>query len=67
MHKNQESVKTSRIGNSSMQITTEIYLQDELLINAELTYVYANTTTKKSTPIPAEWRTFLHSEVKSKE
>ncbi len=60
-------VRCSRVGNSSMQITTEIYLQDELLINAELTYVYANTTTKKSTSIPSEWREFLNSEVKLKE
>lgn len=52
-------VRCSRLGNSSMQITTEIYHGDELLVNAELTYVYANTATKKSTSIPAEWREVL--------
>ncbi|WP_108645341.1 acyl-CoA thioesterase [Polynucleobacter rarus] len=55
-------VRCSRLGNSSMTITTEIYLKYELLINAELTYVYANTATKKSAPIPTEWRSFLLSE-----
>jgi acyl-CoA thioester hydrolase len=52
-------VRCSRLGNSSMQITTEIYRQDELLIQAELTYVYANTSTKKSTSIPSDWREIL--------
>jgi acyl-CoA thioester hydrolase len=52
-------VRCSRLGNSSMQITTEIYRQDELLIQAELTYVYANSSTKKSTSIPSDWREIL--------
>lgn len=55
-------VRCSRLGNSSMEITTEIYLQDELLVKAELTYVYANTANKKSSPIPLEWRAFLLAE-----
>jgi acyl-CoA thioester hydrolase len=55
-------VLCSRLGNSSMEITTEIYLQDELLVKAELTYVYANTANKKSSPIPSEWREFLLAE-----
>jgi len=52
-------VRCSRLGNSSMQITTGIYRADELLISAELTYVYANTVTKKSVSIPTSWREIL--------
>lgn len=52
-------VRCSRLGNSSMQITTEIYRGEELLIHAELTYVYAHTETKKSTSIPLGWREIL--------
>jgi acyl-CoA thioester hydrolase len=52
-------VRCARLGKSSMQITTEIYLGQDLLVNADLTYVYANTETKKSTPIPQEWKNAL--------
>jgi acyl-CoA thioester hydrolase len=34
----------------------EIYVRDQHLISGELTYVYANTAQRKSTPIPDAWR-----------
>ena len=52
-------VRCAKLGNSSMQIQTEIYLGEVLLIDAQLTYVFANTSTKKSMPIPQEWKQVL--------
>jgi YbgC/YbaW family acyl-CoA thioester hydrolase len=46
----------SRIGNSSMVFTGDIFRGDELLISTELVYVFANPATQKSKPLPPALR-----------
>jgi YbgC/YbaW family acyl-CoA thioester hydrolase len=49
-------LKCTRVGNSSIQFTGDIYRGDERLITGELLYVFANPATQKSKPVPAELR-----------
>lgn len=48
-----------RIGNSSLTFTGAIFAGDELLITAELIYVFADPTTQKSKPVPDTLRQAL--------
>jgi YbgC/YbaW family acyl-CoA thioester hydrolase len=45
-------MKCSRIGNSSMLFEAGIYRGEDLLITAELIYVYADPATQTSRPVP---------------
>ncbi len=49
-------MKTSRIGNSSIQITGGIFRGDEHLISADLIYVFADPATQTSRPVPQALR-----------
>jgi len=49
-------LKCQRIGNSSIQFAGAIFCGDQLLITAELIYVYANPATQTSLPVPASLR-----------
>ena len=46
----------SRLGNSSMVFTGDIFRGDDLLISTELLYVFANPATQKSKPVPPALR-----------
>lgn len=52
-------LKCSRIGNSSMRFEAGIFRGDELLISAELIYVFADPTTQTSRPVPEALRQLL--------
>jgi acyl-CoA thioester hydrolase len=52
-------VRCSKIGNTSMTITLEIYSREQYLVSGEMLYVYVNTANQKSTPIPLEWVAML--------
>jgi YbgC/YbaW family acyl-CoA thioester hydrolase len=47
----------SRVGNSSMVFTGDIFRGDDWLISTELLYVFANPATQKSKPVPPALRT----------
>jgi YbgC/YbaW family acyl-CoA thioester hydrolase len=49
-------LKCNRIGNSSMGFSAAIFRAETLLISSELVYVYANTVTQTSMPLPAPLR-----------
>lgn len=53
-------LQCSRIGTSSMVFTGAIFRGDELLITAELIYVFADPLTQTSLPVPAALRDVLN-------
>ncbi len=52
-------LRCGRIGTSSMTFTGAIYRGDELLITAELIYVFADPASQTSRPVPAALRAML--------
>jgi YbgC/YbaW family acyl-CoA thioester hydrolase len=52
-------MKCARIGNSSMQFLGAIFRGEELLINCELLYVFADPATQTSKPVPPPLREML--------
>ncbi len=52
-------VRCARIGNSSMNFGAAVFRGDELLVSAELVYVFADPATQASRPIPQELRDAL--------
>lgn len=52
-------LRCERVGNSSMAFVGAIFRGDELLITADLVYVYADPVAKKSQPIPDPLRDML--------
>ncbi len=49
-------VRCAALGRSSARFIVEIHRGDEHLITGEMVYVYADTTARKSVPIPGQWR-----------
>lgn len=58
-------VRCAELGRSSMRFILEIYLDDQLLVSGEMTYVYADSRVRKSTPVPDQWRERLSAMEKS--
>jgi YbgC/YbaW family acyl-CoA thioester hydrolase len=54
-------VRTARIGNSSMLIACAVFRGDELLVQGELVYVFADPETQTSRPIPQQLRDVLEA------
>jgi YbgC/YbaW family acyl-CoA thioester hydrolase len=54
-------IRCARIGNSSIQFDAAIFRAEELLLTAELVYVYADPAAKKSMSVPQEFRQILES------
>src|SRR6185295_590214 len=54
-------VRCGRIGNSSMVFTGAAFRAEELLVSAELVYVFADPQTQSSKPIPNELRDVLQA------
>ena len=52
-------MRCRRIGNSSLQFEAGIFRGDDLLVSAELVYVFADPTTQKSKPVPEALRQAL--------
>ncbi len=52
-------MRCERIGNSSLQFRGGIFRGDELLVEGELIYVYADPATQKSRPVPQALRDTL--------
>ncbi len=52
-------IKTARIGNSSMVLAGGVFRGDELLVEGELVYVFANPATQTSLPVPPDLREVL--------
>ena len=46
------ALRCDRIGNSSMVFAGAIFRSDQLLVSCELVYVFADTTTQTSKPVP---------------
>jgi YbgC/YbaW family acyl-CoA thioester hydrolase len=53
------AVKCARIGNSSLLFQGAIFRGDQLLITADLVYVFADPATQTSKPVPAALREIL--------
>jgi YbgC/YbaW family acyl-CoA thioester hydrolase len=53
------ALRCGRIGTSSMTFTGAIYRGDELLITAELIYVFADPASQTSRPVPAALRDMI--------
>jgi YbgC/YbaW family acyl-CoA thioester hydrolase len=51
--------RCARIGNSSIQFQGAIFRGDELLVQSEILYVYANPATQTSQPVPPSLREAL--------
>jgi YbgC/YbaW family acyl-CoA thioester hydrolase len=54
-------IRNTRIGNSSMVFSAAVFRQDELLVSAELVYVFADPPTQRSKPVPQELRDVLQA------
>lgn len=54
-------VRCARIGSSSMLLSTAVFRADQLLVSAELVYVFADPATRTSKPIPQELRGVLEA------
>lgn len=54
-------VRCARVGNSSMVITAGVFRADELLVSAELVYVFADPATQTAKPVPQELRDVLQA------
>jgi len=52
-------IRCERIGNSSMLFAAGIFRGNELLVSAELVYVFADPATQTSKPVPEALRTLL--------
>ena len=52
-------LRCARIGNSSLQLVSGIFRGDELLVGAELVYVFADPVAKVSLPVPQVLRDLL--------
>lgn len=52
-------LRAARLGNSSFAMAGAIYRGDQLLITAELVYVFANPATQSARPIPPALRAIL--------
>lgn len=52
-------LKCERIGNSSMQFRGGVFRGEQLLVEGELIYVYADPATQKSQPVPPALRDML--------
>jgi YbgC/YbaW family acyl-CoA thioester hydrolase len=52
--------RCARIGNSSIQFQGAIFRGDELLVQSEILYVYADPATQKSQPVPPSLREALN-------
>lgn len=53
------ALKCERIGNSSMLFKGAIYRGHDLLVNAELTYVFADAVSQRPRPVPSALRQLL--------
>jgi len=53
------ALKCARIGNSSMAFTGAIFRGDELLVTADLVYVFADPATQRPSPVPQALRDIL--------
>jgi len=54
-------IQCARIGRSSMDFQCGIFLNDRLLVSAELVYVFADPATQKSKPVPDILRDMLQA------
>jgi YbgC/YbaW family acyl-CoA thioester hydrolase len=54
-------VRCARIGNSSLVFAAAVFRGEDLLVTAELTYVFADPATRKSQPVPQELRDALQA------
>ena len=54
-------IRSTRIGTSSMVFSAAVFRQDELLVSAELVYVFADPPTQTSKPVPQELRDVLQA------
>jgi len=54
-------IRCSRIGNSSFVFTAGVFKQDTLLVSGELVYVFADPATRRSKPVPQEFRAVLEA------
>lgn len=52
-------VRCARIGNASMNFGAAVFRGDELLVQGELVYVFADPSTQRSKPVPQELRDVL--------
>jgi YbgC/YbaW family acyl-CoA thioester hydrolase len=52
-------VRCEHVGNSSMRFVSGVFRGEELLVSAELVYVYADPVAKRSQPVPAPLRSVL--------
>ena len=52
-------IRCARVGNSSMVFSAAAFRQDQLLVSAELVYVFADAATQGSRPVPQELRELL--------
>lgn len=57
----QVGMRCTRMGNSSMGFEAAVFRGDEVLVTAELTYVYADPHAHKSMPIPDSLRQVLNA------
>ena len=49
-------IRCQRIGNSSITLAAAVFRQNELLVSAELVYVFADVASQTSRPVPAALR-----------
>jgi len=54
-------IRCGQIGNSSMVFTAAAFRQDELLVSAELVYVFADPQAQTSKPVPRELRDVMQA------
>ena len=54
-------IRTARVGNSSLVVSAGIFRAEQLLVSAELVYVFADPATQTSKPVPQELRDVLQS------
>ena len=52
-------LRCARVGNSSLQLVSGIFRDEELLVGAELVYVFADPVAKASLPVPQVLRNLL--------
>ena len=52
-------LRCARVGNSSLQLVSGIFRGEELLVSAELVYVFADPVAKASLPVPQVLRNLL--------
>ncbi len=52
-------IRCTRIGNSSLLFSAAVFRAEELLVQGELVYVFANPATQRSQPVPQELRGVL--------